>query len=249
MDDASGSPAVMPRRAVVLLSGGLDSTTVLAVAVRDGYEVYALSFRYGQRHAVEVEAARRVATHFGVQDHRVIEIDLCAFGGSSLTSDLPVPKNRDMSRPEDDTGIPSTYVPARNTIFLSFALAYAEVVGAVDIFIGVNALDYSGYPDCRPEYVEAFERLANLATRTGVETDAPFQVHAPLLQLTKQGIVELGLSLGVDYSMTTSCYDPASDGAACGQCDACQLRLRGFADNGVADPIVYASLPADTAAA
>jgi 7-cyano-7-deazaguanine synthase len=247
MDDTSGSAAATPRRGVVLLSGGLDSTTVLAIAVRDGYEVHALSFRYGQRHAVELEAARRVATHFGVQHHRVVEIDLRAFGGSSLTSNLPVPKNRDVSRPEDDGGIPSTYVPARNTIFLSFALAYAEVAGAADIFIGVNALDYSGYPDCRPEYVEAFERLANLATRTGVEAGAPFRVHAPLLHLTKQGIVELGLSLGVDYSMTTSCYDPADDGEACGLCDACQLRLRGFADNGVTDPIAYASLPAASA--
>lgn len=249
MEDTSGSPTAAPRRGVVLLSGGLDSTTVLAGAVRDGYQVHALSFRYGQRHAVEIEAARRVAAHFGVHNHRVVEIDLRAFGGSSLTSDLPVPKEHDLSRPGDDGAIPSTYVPARNTIFLSFALAYAEVTGATDIFIGVNALDYSGYPDCRPEYMQAFERLANLATRTGVEGGAPIRLHAPLLHLTKKAIVELGLSLGVDYSMTTSCYDPADDGVACGRCDACQLRLRGFAENGLADPIVYASVSADSAAA
>jgi 7-cyano-7-deazaguanine synthase len=241
MMDTGGSLATRPKRGVVLLSGGLDSTTVLAVALRDGYEVHALSFRYGQRHAVELEAARRVANSYRVRHHRVIDIDLRALGGSSLTSDAPVPKNRDITAPVGD--IPSTYVPARNTIFLSFALAYAEVVGANDIFIGVNALDYSGYPDCRPEYVKTFERLANLATRTGVDNGAPFQIHAPLLHLTKKGIIELGLSLGVDYSITTSCYDPTPDGAACGQCDACQLRLRGFAENGVADPIAYANSP------
>ena len=237
------------RRAVVLLSGGLDSTTVVALAQRDGYEVHALSFRYGQRHAVELDAARRVAAQFGVAQHRVVDIDLRAFGGSSLTSNAPVPKGRDVSGSSADGDIPSTYVPARNTVFLSFALAYAEVVGATDIFLGVNALDYSGYPDCRPEYVSAFERLANLATRVGVQGEAPIRIHAPLLHLTKQDIVALGLSLGVDYSTTTSCYDPAPDGASCGQCDACQLRLRGFAANGIPDPIPYMVAPIGPSAA
>jgi 7-cyano-7-deazaguanine synthase len=229
-----------PGRAVVLLSGGLDSTTVLAVARSEGYEAHALSFRYGQRHAIELCAAERVAARFGVEHHRVIDIDLRAFGGSALTSDLPVPKNRDLSEAPESGGIPSTYVPARNTIFLSFALAYAEIIGAPDIFLGVNALDYSGYPDCRPEYLTAFERMANLATRAGVEGAVSFRVHAPLLRLTKREIVQLGVSLGVDYSLTTSCYDPAPDGAACGECDSCQLRLRGFAEAGISDPISYA---------
>jgi len=227
-----------PRRAVVLLSGGLDSTTVVALAKRDGYDVYALSFRYGQRHAHELEAARRVAARYGVARHEIVEIDLRPFGGSALTADIPVPKGRDVTHGSD---IPITYVPARNTIFLSFALAYAEVTGATDIFIGVNALDYSGYPDCRPEYVAAFERVANLATRAGVEGTAPIHVRAPLIDLTKAQIIQLGLSLGVDYAGTTSCYDPAPDGAACGECDACQLRLRGFAEAGTSDPAPYAS--------
>lgn len=224
------------RRAVVLLSGGLDSTTVLALATREGYETYALSFRYGQRHAHELEAARRAAARFGVARHEIVDIDLRAFGGSALTADIPVPKGRDVAH---DGGIPVTYVPARNTIFLSFALAYAEVSGAGEIYIGVNALDYSGYPDCRPEYIEAFERLANLATRAGVEGTTHLQIRAPLLHLTKSAIIQLGLALGVDYGETTSCYDPALDGAACGECDACQLRLRGFADAGVTDPARY----------
>jgi len=227
-----------PRRAVVLLSGGLDSTTVVALAKRDGYDVYALSFRYGQRHAHELEAARRVAARYGVARHEIVEIDLRPFGGSALTADIPVPKGRDVTHGSD---IPITYVPARNTIFLSFALAYAEVTGATDIFIGVNALDYSGYPDCRPEYVAAFERVANLATRAGVEGTAPIHIRAPLIDLTKAQIIQLGLSLGVDYAGTTSCYDPAPDGAACGECDACQLRLRGFAEAGTSDPAPYAS--------
>jgi len=227
-----------PPRAVVLLSGGLDSTTVVALAKRDGYDVYALSFRYGQRHAHELEAARRVAARYGVARHEIVEIDLRPFGGSALTADIPVPKGRDVTHGSD---IPITYVPARNTIFLSFALAYAEVTGATDIFIGVNALDYSGYPDCRPEYVAAFERVANLATRAGVEGTAPIHVRAPLIDLTKAQIIQLGLSLGVDYAGTTSCYDPAPDGAACGECDACQLRLRGFAEAGTSDPAPYAS--------
>ena len=227
-----------PPRAVVLLSGGLDSTTVVALAKRDGYDVYALSFRYGQRHAHELEAARRVAARYGVARHEIVEIDLRPFGGSALTADIPVPKGRDVTHGRD---IPITYVPARNTIFLSFALAYAEVTGATDIFIGVNALDYSGYPDCRPEYVAAFERVANLATRAGIEGTAPIHIRAPLIDLTKAQIIQLGLSLGVDYGATTSCYDPAPDGAACGECDACQLRLRGFAEAGTSDPAAYAS--------
>jgi 7-cyano-7-deazaguanine synthase len=232
------SDAASHKPAVVLLSGGLDSTTVLAVAKRDGFTPYAMTFRYGQRHSVEIEAARRVAAAQGVAQHVVVDIDLRQWGGSALTSDAEVPKDRDLA--EHSTEIPVTYVPARNTIFLSFALAWAETLGAQAIFIGVNALDYSGYPDCRPEYVAAFEQMANLATRAGVEGSARLTIHAPLQHLTKAGIVELGNSLGVDYSLTTSCYDPAPDGTACGHCDACQLRLKGFADAGAADPITYA---------
>jgi 7-cyano-7-deazaguanine synthase len=228
-------PAMRP--AVVLLSGGLDSTTTLAVALKEGFVPYALSFRYGQRHAVELDAARRIAADFKVARHIVADIDLRVLGGSALTSDLPVPKHRDGDTIGD--GIPVTYVPARNTIFLSYALAWAEVLGSADVFIGVNALDYSGYPDCRPEYIAAFERMANLATKSGVEGTTKLRIHTPLLQLTKREIVALGRSLGVDYSLTTSCYDPAADGAACGQCDACLLRLKGFAENGLSDPIVY----------
>lgn len=231
------SSAPASRRAVVLLSGGLDSTTVLALVASQGYEIHALSFSYGQRHAHELEAARRAATRYGVARHEIVHIDLRPFGGSALTADIPVPKGRDVAH---DGGIPVTYVPARNTIFLSFALAYAEVTEATEIFIGVNALDYSGYPDCRPEFIAAFERLANLATRAGVEGSAPIHVRAPLIQLTKAQIVQLGLSLGVDYAGTTSCYDPTDDGAACGECDACQLRLRGFAEAGENDPARYA---------
>ena len=225
------------RPAVVLLSGGLDSATVAALALRDGYEVTALSFRYGQRHALEIEAAMHVARYFGIRQHQIVDIDLAAFGGSALTADIPVPKDRS----DDEIGgvIPVTYVPARNTIFLSFALAFAEVVGARDIFIGVNALDYSGYPDCRPEFVNAFERLANVATKAAVESGGGFRVHAPLLHLRKSGIITLGLSLGVDYSITSSCYDPSPEGEACGRCDACLLRLRGFAEAGVEDPVPY----------
>jgi 7-cyano-7-deazaguanine synthase len=229
--------AVNERKAVVLLSGGLDSTTVLAIARKAGYEVYALTFRYGQRHEAEIEAARRVAAFFGVSQHVVAEIDLRAFGGSALTDDIAVPKNR---APEElSEGIPVTYVPARNTIFLSFALAWAEVAGASDIFIGVNALDYSGYPDCRPEYIEAFQRLADLATRAGVEGRQQLKIHTPLINLTKAQIVKQGIELGVDYSLTVTCYDPAVDGAACGGCDACRLRLKGFAENGMSDPALY----------
>lgn len=226
-----------PARAVLLLSGGLDSTTTLAVARAEGHEVYALSFRYGQRHRHELEAAARVASAFGVARHITLDIDLRAFGGSALTADLPVPKDRSLA--EMGTGIPITYVPARNTIFLSFALAWADVLGARTIFIGVNALDYSGYPDCRPEYIEAFERMANLATRGGVEGTAPVRIVAPLIDLSKAEIVRLGVSLGVDYSLTTSCYDPDATGAACGRCDACTLRLKGFAEAGMKDPGRY----------
>jgi 7-cyano-7-deazaguanine synthase len=223
--------------AVLLLSGGLDSTTLLALARQEGYEINALTFRYGQRHGVEIDRARRIAAHYQVARHVVADIDLRQFGGSALTSDIAVPKDR---TPDDLThGIPITYVPARNTIFLSFALAWAEVLDATDIFIGVNALDYSGYPDCRPEYIRAYEAMANLATRAGVEGTSRMNIRTPLLQLSKREIIELGLSLDVDYSMTVSCYDPAPDGSACGHCDACQLRLRGFEQAGTEDPAEY----------
>jgi 7-cyano-7-deazaguanine synthase len=228
----------MPARAIVLLSGGLDSTTTLAYALDRGYDVHAMTFRYGQRHAHEVDAAREIARQFGVREHIVVDIDLRPFGGSALTSDLPVPKDRATDEMRGG-GIPITYVPARNTIFLSFALAWAEVREAHDIFIGVNALDYSGYPDCRPEYIAAFEQMANLATRRGVEGNA-IVIHAPLIDLTKGQIIELGHTLGVDYALTTSCYDPDSDGHACGRCDACRLRLKGFEEAGVDDPARYA---------
>jgi len=211
-------------RAVVLLSGGLDSATTLAIARADGFDCYALSFRYGQRHAAELDAARRVAKHLGAAKHVVLDIDLRQFGGSALTSDLPVPKDRDL----DDT-IPVTYVPARNTIFLSFALAWAEVLGAQNIFIGVNALDYSGYPDCRPEYIASFQQMAGLATKAGVE-GSPITIHAPLVHMTKAEIIRKGKELGVDFDLTLSCYDPTSAGEPCGRCDACQLRAKGFAE-------------------
>ena len=227
----------MPK-AVLLLSGGLDSTTLLAHALNEEFDVHAMTFRYGQRHATEIAAARRVADAFGVHDHVIVDIDLRTFGGSALTSDIDVPKDRDLSH-ADVSGIPITYVPARNTIFLSFALAWAEVLEARDIFIGVNALDYSGYPDCRPEYIEAYERMANLATRGGVEGTNPIRIRTPLIDLTKAQIIRLGLELGVDYSITQSCYDPDATGAACGHCDACQLRLRGFAEAGATDPARY----------
>ncbi len=229
---------------MLLLSGGLDSTTLLAHAVREGYDVYALSFRYGQRHEHELAAATRVARRYGATEHRVATIDLGAFGGSALTSAIPVPKDRTAS--ELTTGIPITYVPARNTIFLSYALAWAEVLGAGDLFIGVNALDYSGYPDCRPEFVEAFERMANLATAAAVEGAVRLRVHTPLMHLTKREIVQFGTRLGVDYADTRSCYDPDNDGHACGHCDACQLRLRGFAEAGLTDPAPYTGTAATT---
>jgi 7-cyano-7-deazaguanine synthase len=210
---------------------------MLAYALEQGYDVHAMTFRYGQRHAGEIEAARRVARRYDVRDHVVVDIDLRTFGGSALTSEIDVPKDR----PADAmaTGIPITYVPARNTIFLSFCLAWAEVLGASDIFIGVNALDYSGYPDCRPEYVAAYEQMANLATRGGVEGTTPIRIQTPLLHRTKREIVELGRSLGVDYAITLSCYDPGPAGEACGHCDACTLRLKGFAEAGLADPAPY----------
>jgi 7-cyano-7-deazaguanine synthase len=233
-------PAERPpdrRRAVVLLSGGLDSTTTLAIAQVEGYDVYALTLQYGQRHVVEIDAARRVASQMGVTQHVVATIDLRSFGGSALTDDIPVPKDR--SDREIGQGIPITYVPARNTVFLSLALAFAESIDATDIFLGVNALDYSGYPDCRPDFVAAFTRVANLGTRAGVEGERPFRIHTPLIALSKAEIIRRGLELGVDYALTVSCYDPDRDGVACGQCDACRLRLRGFADAGISDPIRY----------
>ena len=224
------------RNAIVLLSGGLDSATTLAIAVSEGFAAYAISFRYGQRHAIELECAARVAAAIGVREHIVVDFDLRTFGGSALTADIEVPKDRAPSAMA--RGIPITYVPARNTIFLSFALAYAETRGATDAFLGVNALDYSGYPDCRPEYISAFERMANLATRAGVEGTQRFVLHTPLISLAKADIVRRGLALGVDFSLTCSCYDPAPDGAPCLRCDACQLRQKGFAEAGVADPLL-----------
>jgi 7-cyano-7-deazaguanine synthase len=223
---------------VVLLSGGLDSATALAIARNEGFQVYALSFQYGQRHAIELQAARRVAEALDALEHVVAEIDLRVFGGSALTADVAVPKGRSTADMSD--GIPITYVPARNTIFLSFALAWAETLQASDIFIGVNALDYSGYPDCRPEYIHAFEQMANLATRAGVEGRQHLRIHTPLIELTKAQIIQRGLALGVDYDLTHSCYDPAEDGRPCGACDSCLLRAKGFAEAGVADPALTA---------
>ena len=223
------------RKAVVLLSGGVDSATALALAITDGFEAYALSFRYGQRHALEIEAAREVAAHLGAADHAIQEIDLRLFGGSALTSDIAVPKDRDVN--EMAAEIPVTYVPARNTIFLAFALAWAEVLEADAIFIGVNALDYSGYPDCRPEYIAAFERLAALATKAGVE-GKPVSIRTPLIDLTKAAILKIGAGLGVDYGLTLSCYDPTPEGRACGRCDSCRLRRKGFEGAGLSDPTV-----------
>ena len=226
-----------PRPAIVLLSGGLDSSTVLAIARAEGFTPSALTFRYGQRHSVEIDAARRVAAAQGVADHRIADIDLRLFGGSALTADIAVPKGRDQAEMDHD-GIPVTYVPARNTIMLSFALAFAEVVGAADIFLGVNAVDYSGYPDCRPDYIHAFEAMANLATKAAVE-GRRMRLHTPLIDLTKADIIRRGLGLGVDYAITSTCYDPAPDGRACGQCDSCRLRLKGFAEAGLSDPAPY----------
>jgi 7-cyano-7-deazaguanine synthase len=223
-------------KAVVLLSGGMDSATAAAVALDRGFEVYALSFRYGQRHAAELDAAGRVAERLGVRQHVVLDIDLRAFGGSALTGDLEVPKDTPLE--QIGSTIPATYVPARNTIFLSFALAWAETLGASDIFIGANALDYSGYPDCRPEYIEAFERMANLATRAGVE-GGRLRIHTPLISLSKAEIIRLGGGLGVEFALTWSCYDPTPEGAACGRCESCMLRRKGFREAEVADPTRY----------
>ncbi len=225
------------KKAVVLLSGGLDSTTVLAIAKQQGFDVYALSFDYGQNHKIELEFAARVAQAQGVARHAIVKVDLRAFGGSALTSDTPVPKGRSVEAMGH--GVPVTYVPARNTVFLSLALAFAESLGAADIFLGVNALDYSGYPDCRPEFIEAFEKMANLATKMGTEDGKRITIHTPLIAMTKQQIVEAGRRLGVDYGLTITCYDPSANGEACGACDACLLRLRGFAEAGMTDPARY----------
>ena len=225
------------KRAIVLLSGGLDSATTLAIARKEGFENYALSFDYGQRHKIEIEAARNVAKSLGAKEHRVAKIDIDVLGGSALTDDIAVPKSRTES--EIANGIPITYVPARNTVFLAHALAWAEVLGATDIFLGVNAIDYSGYPDCRPEFIAMFEMLANLGTKAGIE-GARFRIHAPLAKFSKAEIIRKAVDLDVDLSLTHSCYDPAPDGAACGQCDSCQLRLKGFREAGVPDPIRYA---------
>ena len=225
------------KRAVILLSGGIDSTTTLAIAIAEGCEAYALSFDYGQRHQIETEAARRVADSLGAKEHLIAKIDLRVFGGSALTDDIAVPRQR--SGKEIAHGIPITYVPARNTIFLAYALGWAEVVGASDIFLGVNAIDYSGYPDCRPEFIEAFENLANLGTKAGVE-GRRFQVHTPLIKFSKAEIIRNAIELGVDLSLTHSCYDPSPEGFACGECDSCLLRLKGFREAGIQDPISYA---------
>ena len=227
----------MTKPAVILLSGGLDSTTAAAIARQEGFTLYALTVDYGQRHRFELEAARRVGESLGVKRHAVVKVDLAQFGGSALTGSIPVPKDRPAG--EMAHGIPVTYVPARNTVFLSLALAYAEVVGAADIFIGVNAIDYSGYPDCRAEFIAAFQQLANLATKAGVEGRLKFKIHTPLIEMTKAQIIRRGMELGVDYSLTHSCYDPDPQGIACARCDACQLRLKGFQDAGLKDPVKY----------
>ncbi|MBI5601928.1 MAG: 7-cyano-7-deazaguanine synthase QueC [Deltaproteobacteria bacterium] len=223
-------------KAVILLSGGLDSSTTLAVAKSQNYALYALTFRYGQRHQTEIEAARRIANHLNVVEHKIFDVGLDQFGGSALTAEIEIPKDRGLE--EISTDIPITYVPARNTIFLALALAWAEVLGARDIFIGVNALDYSGYPDCRPEFIEAFEQMANLGTKAGVEGRG-FKIHTPLIKLNKAQIIKKGLELGVDFSLTSTCYDPSPEGMACGKCDACLLRLKGFAEAGIEDPGKY----------
>lgn len=223
----------MNKKAVILLSGGLDSATCCAVAKDMDFDIYAMSFRYGQRHSVELEASKKIAHNFGIKKHQIVDIDLRTFGGSSLTSDIDVPKDRDESHE-----IPSTYVPARNTIFLSYAVAWAEVLKSHDIFIGVNAVDYSGYPDCRPEFIDAYTKMANLATKEAVEGNR-LNIHTPLIDISKAEIIKLGISLGVDYSITHSCYDPSDKGLACGRCDSCNLRRKGFEEAGVVDPTIY----------
>jgi 7-cyano-7-deazaguanine synthase len=225
------------KKAVILLSGGLDSATCLAIAIDSGFSPYALSFRYGQRHEFELDSAKAVSKSMGVEEHVILDIDLRAFGGSALTDDIEVPKDRDEANIANE--IPVTYVPARNTIFLSFGLAYAETLGANDIFIGVNALDYSGYPDCRPQYIASFQHMANLATKAGVEGDSPINICTPLINLTKSDIIKTGLNLNVDYGLTHSCYDPDQNGYSCGHCDACNLRIRGFEKIGLSDPLKY----------
>ncbi len=226
----------MNKKAVILLSGGLDSTTVLAIAKSEGYLPYCISFRYGQRHSYELSCATNIAKSFAVEEHVVVDFDLRKFGGSALTSNIEVPKQQDLSVSKSE--IPVTYVPARNTIFLSFALAWAEVIGSSDVFIGVNALDYSGYPDCRPEFIEAYEEMANIATKAGINGDKRLKIHTPLIQMSKADIVRTGLALGVDYSLTSSCYDPQESGAPCGGCDSCQLRAKGFSEVGTTDPLI-----------
>jgi 7-cyano-7-deazaguanine synthase len=230
-------PWQVRERAVVLLSGGLDSATTLAIARDQGYDLYALSFRYGQRHIQELRAAAKIAASLGASEHRIVDIDLRSFGGSALTGEIAVPKGR--SNDQREMEIPVTYVPARNTIFLSFALAWAEILNSNHIFLGVNAVDYSGYPDCRPEYIQAFARMAALATKAGVEGRQKLQIHTPLIHLTKAQIIRRGLDLGIDYSLTTSCYDPSAAGEACGECDSCLIRRRGFRENGIEDPVPY----------
>ncbi len=239
--DQNTKMSVNPMKAVVLLSGGLDSTTTLAIAKRAGFDLFALTFDYGQRHHIEVDRAQDIAKHFAVVDHQIVKIDLRQFGGSALTDSIEVPTDRDQK--EMGSEIPVTYVPARNTIFLSFCLAYAEVKEANDIFIGVNAIDYSGYPDCRPEFITAFATLANLATKAGVEGKNRMKIHTPLIKLNKGEIIQKGLQLGVDFAMTHSCYNPGEEGKSCGVCDSCQLRLKGFQEAGVEDPIKYAITP------
>jgi len=229
----------MGKKAVVLLSGGIDSATIMAMVKKEGFEIYALSFRYGQRHSLELKKAKELAKYFNARDHLVITLDLTKIGGSALiTKRIPLPKGRSFQ--EIKRGIPVSYVPARNTIFLSYALAWAEVINTGDIFIGVNTIDFSGYPDCRPEYIQAFERLADLATKAGVEGKLHFRIHTPLINLSKAEIIKKGIELGVDYSLTHSCYDPLEDGRACGECDSCKLRLKGFKEAGIKDPISYA---------
>jgi 7-cyano-7-deazaguanine synthase len=235
----------MSPKAIILLSGGIDSATCAAIAKHEGYEICALSFRYGQRHRIELDSAKAVAQSLGIKEHRIVDVDLRAFGGSSLTSDAPVPKNQPINNQtstlnRQPSTIPNTYVPARNTIFLSFALGWAEVIGCTDIFIGVNAVDYSGYPDCRPEYISAYEKMANLATKAGIE-GRKLVIHTPLINLTKAQIIKKGIELSIDYSLTHSCYDPTPDGLACGDCDSCIIRKKGFAEAGVPDPTRYAA--------
>ena len=226
----------MKKTAVILLSGGLDSTTCVAIAKDQGFELYGLTINYGQKHIFELESAKSIASYFDIKNHSIIDINLAQFGGSALTSSMNVPKNRNVS---DMNAIPVTYVPARNTVFLSIALARAETINAFDIFIGVNALDYSGYPDCRPAFISEFEKLANLATKNGVEKKGEYKIHTPLISLTKSEIITKGIGLNVDYSITSSCYDPSDNGYPCGLCDACQLRLKGFKEAGLKDPLVY----------